>query len=237
MILKDFFDDSALSTLKKNLQEAEDKIISRIDNHWSDEDVITGAFNERLLDAFEETTLQNHDIQSSMHKLRGRGANAPEKKYGADSVLTTTVLDEKGRPVFSKTLPIQSKKDEFNRKDLGQLEKMNSVIGSGSGLVYNKDSFQMDSASSIIEGNYGKNKKKASDFIVDDFIECKTGVKDLLYDPTSEQFRFILNSNNLLNIFFIPKGYYLIPWDIQIPKPLPRFVTRKYFNLIKKREE
>ncbi len=206
MKINDFFDDKALSTLRSNLQEAEKSTIRDLDNYWEDEDSITGALSSKTMDAFRNTPLDDFEIGCSMHKLRGRGKNAEEKKYGADVILTTDVFNKHGELITSKVLPIQAKKKQFKNKDKEQLNTMGKVFNTGSGMVYTKEGIKLDNHENIYKTSE-KTQKSYSDYLVEDYIGCKVGRSDIRYDKEKKVLKFIANSNLILNIYLLPKGF------------------------------
>lgn len=84
----------------------------RFKYHRADEDTVTGGLAERLIEPAPLEIHAHGEIfrwTTAAYKLRGRGANAPEKEPGADGIFQIVVVDQRGRFVVRKGLLFQSK--------------------------------------------------------------------------------------------------------------------------------
>jgi hypothetical protein len=105
--------------------------------HAADEDALTGALGQAFsaLPVVYSDNGSQYFADISYRKLRGRGKNAPEKRFGADGIFQIRVTDRDGAVVRQKALPFQAKK-EWRRKDTKLIKQCEDMIREfGQGIV------------------------------------------------------------------------------------------------------
>src|ERR1700761_1425881 len=83
-------------------------------NAAGDEDSLTGALGALISTPepvhFSFGSSIDIEVQIDFRKLRGRGQNAPEKRFGPDGIFQLQISTN-GAPYFRKGLPFQAKKN------------------------------------------------------------------------------------------------------------------------------
>jgi hypothetical protein len=106
--------------------------------HAAEEDALTGALGQaismpepRVIEAGRNL----YQVQISYRKIRGRGVDAPDKRYGTDGIFQIEVLD-RSRPngVVWKGLPFQAKKN-WRTKDLRLKHQAELMVAQHGGII------------------------------------------------------------------------------------------------------
>ena len=165
-----------------------------------DEDSLTGALGQAIstkvpISIKTDDGLYQYSI--NYRKLRGRGPNAPEKKFGADGIFQIAVYRGDGKLLRQKGLPFQAKK-QWNHADknlVKQAHKMLHLTGQGLVVDYSPAGYTACSAREVVHANGKKRALKAEGQLHDlghvlanDFLECKIGAPNLYYDVEREVF-------------------------------------------------
>jgi hypothetical protein len=131
--------------------------------------------------------------------VRGKGPHSPETEYGADAVIEIVLRDEFGETVASKILPIQYKKEKIysNRTLAKQADRLSKLPGGGLIVSFSERGFTSCEAHVVAEA-HGKwaaipenLKPDFGHMLAEDFLPCKIGSRDLVYDARREVFHTI----------------------------------------------
>ena len=164
----------------------------------AEEDALTGALGHALTEPVA-VLLQTNDgffqWRMTSHKLRGRGAGAPEKRIGADGIFQLEVRDEAGAFLVRKGLLFQSKVDwrGTDRRLLDQT--VNLVQHSSSSIVidYTAQGYRAVAAIDVITAGGDRRlvprdrDKRLSEVLGDEFAGCTRGDRGLHWDELREQ--------------------------------------------------
>lgn len=198
--MRDILPGIVVDTLRDRYLAGVLDAVNTFDMNAADEDALTGALGQSIATPRELTFSTEKGIfviQIGYTRLRGRGKDAPEKKFGSDGVFQIAVSDNHGRLVRSKGLPFQSKKGwrSTNKKLASQAQDMERNTAGGIVIVFTRSGYSGCSASAVIEA--GGNRQVANSMgaikplgqiLGDDFLNCSIGTKGLYYDPQMEQF-------------------------------------------------
>jgi hypothetical protein len=135
-------------------------------NAAGDEDTLTGA-----LGALISTSRSTHflfgpaldiEVEIGFRKLRGRGRDAPEKRFGPDGIFHLQI-SANGVPSLRKGLPFQAKKNwkGRNRELANQTRAMQKSLREGIVVDYTPHAFSACAIGHVIESN-GNRKAVAS---------------------------------------------------------------------------
>lgn len=169
-------------------------------NAAGDEDTLTGALGALVSTSgpvgFSVDPTREFVVQISYRKLRGRGRDAPEKRFGADGIFQLQVTLQ-GRPVFRKGLPFQAKKNwkGRDRRLANQARDMKQSVGGGIVIDYTPSGYTACEIDHVIEAR-GSRKAIADagqvqplgQVLAHRFLDCKVGIQDLYYDDENESF-------------------------------------------------
>lgn len=162
-----------------------------------EEDAVTGALGQALLTPAPIIISQNgitYSFQTTHRKLRSKGRNVPEKKFGADGIFQLDVFDERGRPLRRKGLLFQCKK-HWTRTNQGLLEqtrKMSTYSLDAIVIDFRQDGYRAVSASEVIRAGGDRHKVRhganlpLSKVLGVDFVECRRGEVGLYWDAEAE---------------------------------------------------
>src|SRR5262249_10514828 len=132
-------------------------------------------------------------VNTYYKKLRGRGPNAPEKRYVADGAFQIDVHDQNGRPLLRKALPFQAKTPSSWRaaKVAAQAKTLLASLGGGLIIRYGPTNYQAAVAATVVEAR-GKLRasgpRRLGEVLAHDFLECRIGRHGLYYDEEREEF-------------------------------------------------
>src|SRR5260221_8457658 len=98
-------------------------------------------------------------VRISYRKIRGRGPNAPEKRYGADGVFQISVSDRHGRIVRQKALPFQSKMNWRGKNAFlaNQANHMEQELGGGLVIDFSQNGYKACPSQSLAAGRGERN--------------------------------------------------------------------------------
>ena len=173
--------DEIKSVIKENCLEGE--------QGWShgeyEEDTIVGDFlgNLRTGKTISTANKNIYEWEIVYKKFHGRGINPLEKETGADGIITFEISDQTRNIKTVKPIIFQAKK-KGNYNDLKeQTSKMNQIAKNGNFVLRLTP-----------DGYFAKQddnkQKRIGDFLVDDFLACKTGIEGMTFDPIRKQLKF-----------------------------------------------
>jgi hypothetical protein len=166
----------------------------------AEEDSLTGALGQSLATVSPQIMFTSQGMFSwrIYHwKVRGRGAAAPEKRFGTDGIFQIEVFASDGHLIRAKGLPFQAKKNwrQANRKLFDQAKDMRRELGGGIIINYSANDYKACSVEDVIE--YGSRPKGLADkgalkplgqLLGSDFLDCKLGSIGLTYSHQTEKF-------------------------------------------------
>lgn len=175
---------------------------SRYSQWYPDEDYASGAVGGTMEELVKGTAVVNGSTyrwSTSTWPVRGKGPGSPETEYGADAVIEIVLRDEFDEIAARKILPIQNKKEKIysNRTLARQAARLSKLPGGGLIVSFSEHGFTSCEAHVVAEahGNWTTipdNRK--TDFghtLAKDFLPCKIGSRDLVYDARREVFRTV----------------------------------------------
>ena len=129
----------------------------------------------------------------------GKGPASPETEYGADAVIEIVVRNEFGETVATKILPIQNKKEKIysNRTLAKQAERLSKLPGGGLIVSFSEHGFTSCEGHIVADADgkwWAIPENLKADFghtLAKDFLPCKIGSRDLVYDARGEIFRTV----------------------------------------------
>jgi hypothetical protein len=162
-----------------------------------DEDSLTGALGQALFTPGRQrigTPDGLFEWSTHYFKLRGRGAGAPEKHFGADGIFQLEVSDEVSGKYRKKGLLFQAKR-EWHSKDsqlVQQCERMRALESDSIVIDYSPRGYQAFDAGLVVAVD-GKraaiptgSERRLAETLGDDFVRCRRGVEGISYDPQRE---------------------------------------------------
>jgi hypothetical protein len=189
---------SVLAGLRRHFYAGVTDAEIRFPFNAADEDALTGALGQALIEpavVIVETSDGTFRWRTTSHKLRGRGAHAPEKDTGADGIFQLDVFDEAGKLLIRKGLLFQSKVNwtGTDRRLLRQAERLMRQSASSIVIDYSVDGYRAIAASDVIHAGGNRREvpsisdKRLSEVLGNEFVGCIRGDLGLYWDPTSEQ--------------------------------------------------
>jgi hypothetical protein len=180
--------------------------IAQFASNQADEDSLTGALGQAIsMEPINyRTTTGEFNVRIYYSKLRGRGHNAPEKRYGPDGVFQIDVRDMDDRILRRKGLPFQAKKNWQGRDNqlVKQAGDMIREIGGGIVVDFSPDGYKTCSAAAVIQAGGNRTQvqnlspmRDLGQILANDFLDCTMGTKGLYYDPQEEIFEGISDRN------------------------------------------
>jgi hypothetical protein len=174
----------------------------------ADEDAVTGALGQALatprpLRLSVEST--EYIINISYLKLRGRGACAPEKRYGSDGLFQIVVATEQVKLV-QKGLPFQSKINWRGRNAalLEQAQLMEQETPGGVVVDYSVTGYKACPAYAVVAANGSRSvvdrlhpTRPLGQILGKDFLNCILGTLGLFFDPKTEEFAVASEKNSI----------------------------------------
>lgn len=171
----------------------------------SDEDALTGALGQSISMAQPlGFRVDNHyfEVKISYEKIRGRGPEAPEKKFGTDGIFQIEIFDASGRIARQKALPFQAKTG-WLRKNTAlskQAALLVSKLKSGIVVDYSENGYVACSADYVAKVD-GRRKdvetagllRPLGQILAHDFLDCTMGEVGLFYDSDTETFNRPVN--------------------------------------------
>jgi hypothetical protein len=168
--------------------------------HEADEDAVSGALGQSI--AMQSPVVfkgpqGDFAVEIKYKKIRGRGPNAPEKRYGADGLFQISILNERGSVLRQKALPYQAKMN-WRGKNKGvyvQAMKMQEHFVSSVVVNFTKRGYRGCTASLAVETEGSLPQVEARSGMSNlgqilgvDFLECRVGTIGLFFDPVQEIF-------------------------------------------------
>lgn len=196
--MRDILPQEVIRALRDRYITAVSDAEDTYDMHCSDEDSLTGALGQSLAMPRNQVFTVGHRTYSigiGYTKLRGRGKNAPEKKYGSDGIFQIEVKDERGVVIRAKGLPFQSKKNwtGTNRKLASQAADMERHTPGGIVVDFNRRGYMACPAQAVlrVEGERRVLTEEGQlrglgQVLGTDFLNCTIGTLGLYFDPERE---------------------------------------------------
>ena len=174
---------------RAGVEEAEDGF----NDLCGDEDSLTGGLGQEIRHQVRGSA-GRFAWSTSVKKLRGRGAGAPENRLGADGIIELQIEDCDGEVIYKKAVLFQAKKD-WARKDkllLAQIGKMEDAAPNGIVVNYTDAGYFAYSASAVrnAEGSPAMlqdARRSLADMLANDFLECRRGSPNVYYDAARER--------------------------------------------------
>jgi hypothetical protein len=170
-------------------------------NAAGDEDSLTGALGALISTSgpvgFAVDSETNVFVEISYRKLRGRGHDAPEKRFGADGIFQIDVsADNVGRR-FKKGLPFQAKKNWKGRDSrlAKQAEEMQRTLHAGIVIDYTPAGYDACGADAVVHSRGNRRVvdmagsfQPLGQMLANSFLDCEIGTEGLYYDDKDERF-------------------------------------------------
>ena len=159
-----------------------------------EEDTLTGDFGGSLrtgwVDYRKNETGNYWRWRITYKKLRGRGADAPEKETGADGLFQIEVRPDDERRVVTKGVIFQAKKfKSSSRSDLlDQIQKMEQIAPGGSAVFeFGPEGYKGSSRVDILATAEATHRiphgqESLAEYLADRFLTCPAGLRDMYYD-------------------------------------------------------
>jgi hypothetical protein len=162
----------------------------------ADEDSLTGALGQALLtpQRIVASGVEQFVWSTTYKKVRGRGRDAPEKRYGIDGIFELEVVDTIRGFARRKGLLFQAKKgwQGVDQRLVAQTRVMRDLEPDSVVVDYADGDYRAFDARDVIEAG-GRRELVPADrqyalakVLGDQFLECERGVIDLVYDPIAE---------------------------------------------------
>ena len=200
--MRDILPEIVIQSLHDRYVAAVSDAESTFDMNRADEDSLTGALGQSIAMPVEQTFSGPNGaitVKISYKKLRGRGWNAPEKRYGSDGIFQIEVLDRLGTVIRAKGLPFQSKKEwKGNLPKLAE-QAADMEINTPGGIVidFNKQGYSACMASAVVaaQGNRASvvqadKMHRLGQLLGNEFLNCEIGIQDLYFDAEQEEYAF-----------------------------------------------
>jgi hypothetical protein len=197
--MRDLVPEPVLRVIRDRYLAGTADAIAEFASNQADEDSLTGALGQAMSLSPISYRIRDQEFRLRIYyaKLRGRGRNAPEKRFGADGIFQIEVRDENGRVLRSKGLPFQAKKNwsGTNRLLAHQAREMSRELGDGLVIDFRREGYAACSARIAIEleGNRKSIQRSGAfralgQILAHDFVDCTAGIQDLYYNPDTETF-------------------------------------------------
>lgn len=180
-------DETLRRTLANHYHRGIEAAVEAYEDNAADEDAVTGALGQALRG--QGAVVLNDKVigwKTSYRKLRGRGANAPEKHFGADGIFEVEVEDGDGL-LSRKSLPFQAKNDvaSYGKADLvDQAAKLTGFPGGGIVVNYRPDGYSAVDAKSVASKDVNRrDERPLAEVLSDEFLACKCGSTAYFFEP------------------------------------------------------
>lgn len=198
--MRDLLPEIVIDTLRDRYIAGVSDAVATFDMNAADEDALTGALGQAIATPRKlsfSTEKGPVYVEIGYTKLRGRGKNAPEKKYGSDGIFQISIADSQGKIIRSKGLPFQSKKEwlRSNKKLAEQAKQMETHTPGGIVIDFSRCGYKACSAKQVIKAE-GKRKvidnmqamRPLGQVLGDEFLACHIGTMGLYFDRDTELF-------------------------------------------------
>lgn len=214
--MRDVLPDEVLQELAMQMRRAANEAPEGYEGYRGDEDTVTGGLGESLRrDVRGQITVQNttYTWRTTLTKFRGRGPNAPEKRYGVDAVIEIEVIRDDGEMLAKKLIPMQAK-NPWTGKDkklADQAAQIANIPGGGMVVDYRRGGYSAVSASHVADAIGDPNRlvpqqhRPLGDVLADDFLRCTIGSRNVTYDATRELLYYVGTDGMLRAIPFVSK--------------------------------
>lgn len=195
--MKDLLPQAVLDEIGRQYRSAVEMASHDFEDFAADEDSVTGALGQTMKNVVKGTiTIGGREFgwSTTARKLRGRGANAPEKKIGADALVELEVWDTDGTMAGQKLVAIQTK-TEWTGKDRllpGQAKKLSKLSGGGIVVDFREGDYRAVEANVVARAKGDRRNvpdekvRPFGDVLAGDFLECLVGSRDTYFDAERE---------------------------------------------------
>ena len=182
-----------VDSIRKHLDRAVEESRATFESAAEDEDTMTGHLGAHIKHPPERVLVDGTTWSWSItyRKLRGRGPAAAEKLTGADGIFDL-VVDRGGSQSVRKSALFQAKMfGEGGRHLLEQAVKLSTWREAAFIMDYSPERFTALTISAVLAAQ-GRSipitqRTDLATFIVDEFISCNIGDRDLTYDGSSKR--------------------------------------------------
>lgn len=178
--------DVVRRVLAKHYRAGIAEAVEAYEESAADEDAVTGALGQAL-HGQGAIVLDDKIVgwKTRYRKLRGRGKNAPEKRFGADGIFEVEL--EQDGILSRKSLPFQAKNDAagYGSADLmDQASKLAKFPGGGIVVNYRPDGYSAVDAKSVANRDASRHTERSlGDMLSDEFLACKCGSTAYFFEP------------------------------------------------------
>jgi hypothetical protein len=171
-----------------------------------DEDSLTGALGQVLTTTMStrvSTETGDFGLRTEYFKLRGRGANAPERRLGADGIFTLDVEDRRTGRRRQKGLLFQAKHRwrHQDRKLVKQVNQMRACDPSAIVVDYSAEGYTAYDGGQVVEAEGRRRNlpeesgRRLAGVLGNEFVRCRIGIVGLRYDSQRELITLERNGN------------------------------------------
>jgi hypothetical protein len=159
----------------------------------ADEDAVTGALGQAL--AMRDPVIfsngrQQYQLQVSYRKVRGRGPNAAEKRFGIDGVFQIRITDQYDEVVRQKALPFQAKMNwRGKNKDLAVQAGKMEVLQGGIVIDYTPTGYSACPSKAVFASHGSRPQverfgvvRPLGQVLANDFLNCTVGKIGAFYE-------------------------------------------------------
>ncbi len=208
--MRDILPTEVLDRLRNRYVAGIDDAVANYDHSSADEDSLTGALGQAISMRIPElfsTARGNFQIKIDYQKIRGRGKNAPEKRYGSDGLFQIEVLDIFGQSIRKKALPFQSKKNWRGTNSALASQAAKMIVETDGGIVidFTRGGYFACSAKAVVraDGKRGLAHSAGEIFqlgqlLGTDFLECRIGTVGMFYERATETYQWLLAPAHLI---------------------------------------
>jgi hypothetical protein len=198
--MRDLLPSAVLDVLRDRYVAGVANAEATFDESRADEDAVTGALGQSIAmpqPMLVATPEAEYFVRISYRKIRGRGPNAPEKRYGADGVFQISVTDRHGRIIRQKALPFQSKMNwrGKNASLANQASHMEQELGGGLVIDFSQNGYKACPSQSVAAGRGSRTAvdrygvmRPLGQILSRDFLDCVIGKQGLYFDVAQEEF-------------------------------------------------
>jgi hypothetical protein len=205
--MRDLLPETLLNLIRDRYLAGVADAEAAFDQSQADEDAVTGALGQAIAMRYPITFSDGQQIYRlsiDYKKLRGRGANAPEKRFGSDGIFQISVTTADGVVVRRKGLPFQAKSRwrTVDKRLVQQAKVMQQATQGGVIVDFGSTGYFCSPIESVIRVGGSRTKlvqagglRRLGQTLANEFLDCKIGHQGLYYDPASEEFHVLAHRN------------------------------------------
>lgn len=194
MLITDLLSNPQLrEALGKQYKDGIASAVEGYEDSAADEDSLTGALGQALRGHGSVSFGDGRIVKwrTGYRKLRGRGKNAPEKKWGADGIFEVEITDDSGFR-SRKTLPFQAKNNSSSYGNGELVEQAGKIAGlPGGGIVVNYRPGGYVAVDAKLVANRAAGVQQESSLaekLSHEFLACKIGSAAYLFEAGMKGF-------------------------------------------------